>query len=605
MQTPISIPVPVPVPQRRTAALPIPEARVVLPPIPDPKITLPVIHTPQPIPPLAYNKTIDPAQRENPIRPDIIPPLEVAPPEAAEPVVRVPPITMLPIETPTQEVVVQKELQLREWQTEWAARAYNILLSNYGYIDTSRMGSGKTYVTLWLAKQFGFRLLIVCPVTMIEIWKTTAAEYGVPVIDIISYQSLRSQRDHQPKHGYLERFDNVTEGGTRQVNFAATRAYLTLVEQGIMVVCDEIQNIKNSSAQYKACNAMLTPIITAGGLSRFALLSGTPFDKEEHAINLLKLIGYIRAHRLFVYIQETRELILEGMQELIDACHAINAAVTDEILAEIPLVKSKMTHLAFTLYTRVVKAGISGAMPTPTTITGRFDVGNGFYNIDHERAINLQAAIDELAGAVRFNERAGTAQIRADNIGAVTLALVHIENAKAFDMSRVATTILQQNPRNRVVISVNYNSTVEELRSLLLPLNPLILTGSIPAKKRGNIVRTFRENPANRLLIMNTAVGGVGISLHDTTGEWPVSMLISPSYKLLEVTQAAARIYRDGTASDAVVRMFYGKGDGMSERNILTAMARKTQVLKGTFDDTVTTDLILPGDYKSEIEADE
>jgi len=511
-------------------------------------------------------------------------------------------LNMVPIPTPVPATVEVKELVLRPWQTAWAERAHNILLRNHGYIDTSRMGSGKTYVTLWLARMFGFRLIIVCPVIMIDVWRRTAAEYEVPVLDIISYQSLRSQKNHQPKHGYLDRHDNITEGGTHQVSFTPSRAYLNLVEQGVMVVCDEIQNIKNNSAQYKACNALLRPIISVGGRSRFGLLSGTPFDKEEHAVNLLKLIGYIRAHRLYNYIRETRELVLEGMQELIDACRFINAQETDRVLSEIPLVKGKMNHLCYVLYTRVIKASISGAMPAPTTIRGQFDVKNGFYNMSADRAEQLRAAIDELAQAVRFNERTGTAEIRADNIGAVTTALVHIENAKVDDFARVATGILTADRRNKVIISVNYTTTIEEIRNLLIMFDPLILNGQIPSVKRGAVVRLFNENPNRRVLIMNTAVGGVGISLHDTTGNAPRFMLMSPSYKLLDITQAAGRIYRDGTLSDAVVRMFYGRGAGGMETNILTAMARKTQVLRGTLEDAVTRDLILAGDYPNEEE---
>ena len=512
-------------------------------------------------------------------------------------------INMIPIPAPIPVQIQVKELNLRPWQTEWAQRSYNILLRNHGYIDTSRMGSGKTYVILWLAKQFGFRLLIVCPVIMIDVWRRTAAEYGVPIVDIVSYQSLRSQKGHQPKHGYLDRHDNVTEGGVHQVHFTPTRAYQDLVNQGVMVVCDEIQNIKNNSAQYKACNALLRPIISVGGRSRFGLLSGTPFDKEEHAVNLLKLIGYIRAHRLYNYVRETRELVLEGIQELIDACRFINKQETDRVLTEIPLVKGKMNHLCYTLYTRVVKTGISGAMPAPTTITGRFDVKNGFYNMTADRAEQLRMAIDELAGAVRFNERTGTAEIRADNIGAVTTALVHVENAKIDDFARVATQILMEDKRNKVIISLNYTSTIDEVKNLLLFFYPLILNGQIPAQKRGAVVRMFNEDPNRRLLIMNTAVGGVGISLHDTTGMFPRFMIMSPSYKMLDITQAAGRIFRDGTASDATVRMFFGRGAGGRETGILTAMARKTQVLKGTLEDAVTRDLILPGDYQAVEEA--
>jgi hypothetical protein len=537
---------------------------------------------------------------------------ETAPPEDLTPnvAVSVQPKIMVPLQpkvsirpklmAPVKPKV--SELTLRPWQIEWANRAYEILTRNHGYIDTSRMGSGKTYVTLWLAKQFGFRLLIVCPVIMIEIWRKTAAEYGVTVIDVISYQTLRSIRNHQPKHAWLNRYDNITEGGIHQVSFSPTPAYSELIEQGIMVICDEIQNIKNNSDQYKACNALIRPITESGGRSRFGLLSGTPFDKEEHAVNLLRVIGYIRSHRLYTYVRETRELRLEGMKELIDACRFIDPAETNRILADIPLQKGQMDHMCYMLYTRVIKASISGAMPAPTNIQGRFDVKNGFYQMTGDKIQQLQAAINELASAVQFNERTGVADMRAENIGAVTTALVHIENAKALDFARVATQILMNDARNKVILCVNYTSTVEEIQQILVFYSPLILNGQVMPKKRGNIVQQFNENPAYRVLIMNTAVGGVGISLHDTRGDSPRYMLMSPSYKLLEVTQAAARIHRDGTCSDATVRMFYGMGAGASETHILTAMARKTQVLKGALETEVTQDLVLPGDYRDYFE---
>ena len=489
-----------------------------------------------------------------------------------------------------------KDLQLRPWQLDWAHRARHILLRNHGYIDTSRMRSGKTYVTLWLAKQFSFPLLIICPVIAIDVWKRTTAEYGIPVIDIISYQSLRSQRGHQPKHGLLFRSDHITEGNIHHVHFSPTNAYSDLIGRGIMLIFDEIQNIKNNSAQYKASSSLLLPLLS-GGLSRFGLLSGTPFDKESHSVNLLKLIGYIRSSRLCHYLPDSHELVLDGIQELIDCCHFINSSETDAVLADIPLKKSTMSSLCYTLFTRVVKPTISGAMSAPTDITGSFNVANGFFNISPARSQLLIDAVNELADAVHFNSSTGTSQIRADNIGAVTTALMHIENAKTIDWARVASQSLLSNPLLKVIISVNYISTINEIHDLLLSFSPLVLSGEIPPNKRSLIVTSFNEDPSHRLLIMNTSVGGIGISLYSPLVNSPRLMLLSPSYKLLDVTQAAARIYGPGMSSDATVRMFYGLGSGTRETGILSSLARKTQVLKGTLEDSVTQDLVLPGDY--------
>lgn len=508
-------------------------------------------------------------------------------------------VSTIPVIPPIQPLIKVKELELREWQVEWAHRANEILLRNYGYIDTSRMRSGKTYVTLWLAKQFCFRLLIVCPVIAIDVWKRTTAEYGVEVIDIISYQSLRSQKNHQPKHGLLQRIDNFT-GKVNQVSFYPTKEYSELINNGIFVIFDEIQNIKNNSDQYKACSALIRPIL-AGGRSRFGLLSGTPFDKEDHAVNLLKLIGFIRSPRLYSFSEAHggKELVLEGLQELIDACHFINSQETSKVLAEIPLKKGNMNTLCYTLYTRVIKANMSGAMASPTDITGTFNVANGFYHISPDRATELATALNDLASAVKFNEGTATAQIGADTIGEVTKALVRIENAKTLDWARVSAKALNDDPTLKVVISVNYTSTINELKYLLQIFDPLVLNGEIPANKRSPIVKMFNEDPSRRIILMNTAVGGIGISLYSPQTNSPRLMLLSPSYKLLDVTQAAARIYGPGMTSDATVHMFYGSGVGARETGILSALAKKTQVLKGTLEDEVTEELLLPGDYPS------
>jgi hypothetical protein len=490
-----------------------------------------------------------------------------------------------------------KDLELRPWQIDWAHRASDILLRNHGYIDTSRMRSGKTFVTLWLAKKFSFRVLIVCPVIAIDVWKRTAAEYGVDVIDIISYQSLRSQKNHQPKHGLLQRLDSFV-GKRNHVHFYPTKQYSDFINTGIFVIFDEIQNIKNNSDQYKACSSLILPLLS-GGRSRFGLLSGTPFDKEDHAVNLLRLIGYIRSPRLFSVLPDSKELVLEGLQDLIDACRFINSSETDLVLSDLPPVKRNIPSLCYSLYIRVVKAHMSGAMTAPTDITGSFTVANGFYSICPDRASDLSAALADLALAVRFNEGAGTAKINADSIGAVTKALVRIENSKTLDWSRVASQSLTSDPSLKVVISVNYSSTITDLKSLLLPFDPLVLNGDVPAPKRSSIVQLFNDDPSHRLLLMNTSVGGVGISLYSPLPHSPRLMFLSPSYKLLDVTQAAARIYGPGMTSSATVHMFYGLGVGASESGILSALARKTQILKGTLDLDVTPDLVLPGDYPS------
>lgn len=496
-----------------------------------------------------------------------------------------------------------KELVLKPWQIDWANKVIEILQRSLVYVDTSRMGSGKTYVTLWVAKQLGIKILVVCPPIMIEVWRKTADEYGVSVVDIISYQSLRSVRGSQPKHGFLTRHDNVIgKSSINKLEFHPTQKLYNLCRSSLFIICDEIQNIKNTSSQYKACKALFQPIIYEGGTSRIALLSGTPFDKEEHALNLLKLISYIRSDKMFT--TDNNDFRLLGLNDLIETCLTIDKDETNRIISENKPNRNNIKHIVFLLYVNVVKKHISGSMPSPTSINVELDTKNGFYNIDKEKEEQLSKALQELSKAVKFDSETGNVNMKENAFGAITKALQNIELSKVKDIGRVAINILSQNSENKVIISVNYNQTIAELKEILLDYNPLVLNGSIVIKKRGEIVDNFNNDPTVRVLIMNTIVGGVGISLHDVVGDSPRFMLISPSYSILNVTQAAGRIYRDGVKSKATVRMFYGKDkNGVElENKILDAMARKTNVLRNTLEEKNIGSLKFPGEYKKEIE---
>lgn len=585
---------PITIPRPGPTTIPITVPTITLPPITVPTIALSPITVPRPVLTTIPTITLPPTTVPIPLPTTI--PITVPTPG---PTTTSPPI-LEPIPVPVRQ---PKPVILGPWQVAWGERVRQILLRSHGYIDTSRMGSGKTYVALWIAQQFGFPLLIVCPVIMIDVWTRITTEYGIPVIAIISYQSLRSRKMHQPKHGLLTRHDTMTERRVRQLSFTPTPEYLHLVENGLMVICDEIQYIKNNSGQYKACNALLQPIVSRGGLSRFGLLSGTPFDKFEHAINLLRLIGYIRSNRLYTTDRTSHQLVLDGLQDLINACRLINAAETERILMATSLTKEAMPKLAYDLYTRIIKTDISGAMPIPVIPT-RFDIANGFFNISPATYARLQVALQQLAAAAVWVRQNETLEVTASNFGELTLALVAVENAKVEIFTRVATSILTASPNNKVIISVNYHTTIQGLVQSLGEYHPLVLTGLVKAKERGNIIHAFNTNPNYRLLIMNTQVGGIGISLHDTTGLYPRFMLISPSYKMLEIMQAAGRIYRAGTLSDAVVRMIYGNIPGIREDRILNILAEKSDVLSGVLELDVNPDLILPGDYPMEIEAD-
>ena len=144
--------------------------------------------------------------------------------------------------------------------------------------------------------------------------------YRIKISLIVTYESLRSRKHDQPRHGLLTRIDELdtehkkdeqsnhsgTNSGTNRVQFAATPLFLQMCDEGLLLVFDEIQKIKNNSAQQKACQALVEPMqqrreeqvqqlqqrCQQPVQSYLGMLSGTPFDKEEHCTNFL--IAWIR-----------------------------------------------------------------------------------------------------------------------------------------------------------------------------------------------------------------------------------------------------------------------------------------------------------------------
>jgi superfamily II DNA or RNA helicase len=514
-----------------------------------------------------------------------------------------PPLIKIPLvrdeieedENELQQEIVEElgpvELVLRPWQVDWANKAHGILMGNYGYIDTSKMGRGKTTIALWLAKQFGFSLLVICPVGVIDTWQSEARKYEVHLIDAISYQSLRSTEGHQPNHPYLIRYDEYSVSGRHSLEFDVTKEYSDLLNTGILVIFDEFQNIKNTTAQFKAAKTMIRAIITGGGKSRYGLLSGTPLEKEEQATNLVKILGY---H----YNNKT------GLNEFIYACNFIDQVATQEVLSRVP--RGNKAGLVYELYRVILKPRLSGGIAPPQNITGEFDAKNGFYNIIPENQIALQQTfkrIREETGLINENEEEPV-RMNLSTIQRLVKALVPIEQAKLYDMARVGRDILNSDDHNKVIISVNYTKkSIPYLLELLQDFNPLTLTGQTKPKDRKPIQDLFNNDPDYRLLLMNTKVGGVGINLHDTTGLYPRFMLISPSYNLSDIAQAATRIYRDGLQSKATIRIFYGKVTGPLEVRMRESLATKTGTLGGIIEYDPT--ILLPGDYESEFEPDQ
>jgi superfamily II DNA or RNA helicase len=496
---------------------------------------------------------------------------------------------------------MSKDIILYQNQLPHVEQLTNILKRSHVAFDMSMMGSGKTYTSTQLSKILKFpRIVVICPCTVQAKWEDMK-KYNPNFFRILSYQTLRSRKGSTPIHGLLNRYDNEEDNST---TFTPTTLLEDVCRDGCFFIFDEAQNIKNKNDQWQACKAITYHIIKSGGTSRFLLLSGTPIDKEEHALNLMQMMGIIRHPKLYMYSSDENILRLFGAQELINFCRLVNKEKTDDFLRLTRFEKDTVRHNCYLLFQQVVKSSITASMPPPK-LKVDIECKNGYYNVvGEEDASNLRKAISSLNSATRYNDTTKTVDIQMDSMGGITRALMKIEDAKVNTFVRIGKETLTKNPNCKIGIFVNYSSSLERLKESFQDFNPIVLHGKIPTVKRQKLIDEFQKfDLSHRVILSNLQVCSTGVDLDDQSpdGSFPRFAFASPNYVILNLHQLTRRFLRMDSKSNSVFRFVYGKCD-RREVSILNSLARKTNVMKETLELQTENQILFPGEYEDIVE---
>lgn len=494
---------------------------------------------------------------------------------------------------------------MKEHQIEHFTSLMSIIERYHYYMDFSRMGTGKTYVCGKISIVHDLPLFVVCPVSAKNAWESMSRECGVKLHFITSYQSLRGTEKSHPKHPYLTRRTvqkTDKKGGiTKKTVFEPTPIFMTLIDQGILLVFDEGQNIKNSSDQGKASRTLSASI---RGRSRCAFISGSPYDKEEHSENILRFLAILKHKRLIWSNPLTGEKKAQGLLEIINFCYSLDRDGTDEILSEYPglqVTATKARSICHKLFSTIIKEHLSSEM-LPEKSDYPIHMEESYLCLNGQPLEELENAIGSLAAATRFNGK--DVDTKEIEWGAVTLAMRRIEFIMVDSLVKFANSLLVGG--NKVIIAVTYLDTINALADKLSGYSPLVIDGSVNSANRTQRINQFNTDPRSRVLICTISTGGVSVSYHDTIGDSPRHMLLVPTYALLGIYQASGRIHRTGLKSDAYFYMVYGTNEATKQLKegtiqvtpILSALIRKKDVLKSLIDKQASV-YQLPGEFES------
>ena len=498
-------------------------------------------------------------------------------------------------------------LKLMESQKEHVVKLMDILGRSQFAMDFSMLGAGKTYTSSYIAKDFR-HVVVIAPLSVKVKWLEMKKKYNVPLSYALSYSELRSSYGAQPKHGLLRRHDytvdRVVDGETKKVkksDFRVTDMFRDMVNEGVLLVVDEIQNVKNVTAQFSACQCMVREIVWSVNKSRVLLLSGSPIDKKEQVTTLFRTVGVMKSDDLAVYDLYTKSLEWRGARDIEDYCKKFDR---DEVMRILNgkyegRVEDKMLReYCYDLFQGVVRPWVSSAMDPPK-VEYNLLKRNAYYEIqDPQDKVALSEGVFQLYDAIQkmamvHNRPNGV----LGDLNCITVAMKEIEKAKVKTFIRIAKEKLDGNPKMKVVVCVNYTETLMDIYRGLSQYKPMVLNGATSLPQRVSVIERFQAaDMEHRVLVGNVQVCSTGIDLDDKDGGYPRFVLVSPNYNTITLYQLGHRFQRADTKSDATIHFVFGAGS--DEVPLMNSLARKSIVMKETTKEQVEAGVVYPGDYE-------
>ena len=396
--------------------------------------------------------------------------------------------------------------RLLPYQRPHADRIADALVRLRVALDSSDMGTGKTFVGCATAARLGLRLAVVAPKAVLPSWKKVADLFCVDVVGIHNYEAVKLGKTG------LGRFESGEFQWTLPPN--------------TLLVFDECQRCKSRDSH----NAKLLISAKRQGI-RTLLCSATAASNPLE----MRAIGFaLGLHQLHNYWPWARAhgvhrgrfgMEFEGGPEDIALIHR---RIFTELRAGS---RMRIADIPDFPATRII------AEPVDTGREREIQAVYDQLKIDLNRAV---AANDQQRKVEIADELEATA---ANHLTILLRARQDVEHLKLDTLAAMASDAVAEGMA--VAIFVNFDESIDGLVEALG--TECVIRGGQSAAEREEAIRRFQANE-EAIIVCNIRAGGVGVSLHDPTGANPRLSLISPTFSAQDLRQALGRVHRSGGA---------------------------------------------------------
>jgi superfamily II DNA or RNA helicase len=411
--------------------------------------------------------------------------------------------------------------------------------ANKSTLDTSHVGTGKTVVAAKLAATLiaeGRPVFVVCPKSVMPMWWRELLAEGAHPIGICNYERLRG-------------------GKTPWLSKKFKRVMTWNLPANAVIFFDEVHACKGVGTQ----NSQLLIAAHAQGYTVHCMSATAAEDPTE-----MRALGYtLGMHSLltdepplFSWIRWMRRSgCYQDPWRNWKAGPARNLAIIKEALYEGETARVR----------KLTVADFPDSFQENLISIEMLDFGDrsAIHQAYAENGITPQIVEDFIEqGTV-----GGNSCVLVDLLRARQLA----ESYKLPLIADMVEDLLAEGCS--VPVFLNFRESISFLQTRLKHLNPLVIQGGQSGNAREEALNNFQKDET-RVLLINVAAGGTGVSLHDMVGDYPRVSLISPSFNAKQHLQTLGRIHRNGAQTRAVQKILVAAGT--VEEDVIKAIEKKT-----------------------------
>lgn len=405
---------------------------------------------------------------------------------------------------------------LRPWQVTAVGKLVSSIKKWGAGVDGSDVGVGKTYTACGVARELDMDILVVCPKAVKESWKRVIKNHFKmwgKCVGIINYEALRIGKTDSLIASYVKRRD------TRRKEF------VWKIPKSTLIVWDEAQKLKNAKTKNsETCLAALK--------SGYKML----FCSATMATNPLELRTVGQGIQLF-----------KGNQQYYNWLYD-HGVVKGRFGLEFTGDKKSLMKLHEDIFVN------RGVRLTRDTIPNfpESQISAETYEMDKEDVEKINTVYDEMRLELLKIEKLLKKDKGQTKMTAILRARQKVEMFKVPLIIEMAEEAIENGMS--VAIFCNFTETINALSDRLN--TKCIVNGVVSDKKRQQAVDDFQADK-ERIILINIAAGGAGLSLHDLNGKYPRISLICPSYSAVLMRQSTGRVWRDSAKTKSIQKIVF------------------------------------------------